>query len=128
MDAISTTRINLTVSLLHALITPQGTQSAGGISTISLFFHVIFQVSQVMVHEFPYPVFYHLVHALGVNSNFRIVPSWPMHQYYLMRTKDVPHFAYRAWFEHFISTPKGRSHVWPWEPKDHEWMLSQLLQ
>ena len=63
-----------------------------------------------------------------VISTFRIVPSWPMHQYYLMRTKDVPDFAYRAWFEHFISTPKGRSHVWPWEPKDHEWMLSQLLQ
>lgn len=63
-----------------------------------------------------------------VISTFSIVPSWPMHQYYLMRTKDVPHFAYRAWFEHFISTPKGKSHVWPWEPKDHEWMLSQLLQ
>ena len=64
----------------------------------------------------------------SVITRYNLSRQWPNHQYIHMRTKDVPYWAYRSWFSYYISSPEGKAHVWPWEPKDHEWMLSQLLE
>jgi len=61
-------------------------------------------------------------------AHFQINRTWPHHQYIYMREKDVPPNVYRSWFTHYVTTPEGRSHVWVWHPRDHEWLLSQLLE
>jgi len=59
---------------------------------------------------------------------FVLTRSWPHHQYNHMRPKDVPAWVYRSWFTHFLRTGASVNHVWDWEPRDHDWMLMQLLE
>jgi len=56
-------------------------------------------------------------------------------QYYYVPPEEVPPYVYRHWYSTIINTPRNPKVVGPQqivtihaEPKDHEWMLSQLLE
>ena len=62
----------------------------------------------------------------SVINRFNISRQWPHHQYIYMRPKDVPDRVYRSWYAHFLKqTPY---HEWSWHARDHEWLLSNLLE
>jgi len=72
-------------------------------------------------------------HYLWLNDarNSRFAPYvlsslYPNLGYVKMRPKDVPDWAYRSWYSYFVKhTPY---YEWSWHPRDHEWLLSHLLE